>query len=373
MQHVVSCGNRLCGVARWRRRRQSAAGSPFHLSPNDDMLGVYTEGRESSMGINGIIKWNRKLTCCQNPFPKDAFRLRISLDICFVGAEHDGVGWIKLHELIRAVNDPWQILLVPSCSIGAHPAPAPAVWESERPFYSFTLRHEMVLWVNSWSTTFTAVWSMAPANAATWDWFNSWAMVCCSVHIEICPRLLWVCSQQLVMFINCLNHGRFYLAGHRAKGCAHIPGAGAGARSSTSRSCEWQSTVYTGDHFRSHTSNSGRMWMEQIKSVYSCLFMRVRPESLVEPKPESSVLDTWQEGPAYPAFFALLMSASSQQSVISKTVWVPVQCRYNKLLITRCQEQWKQPWVRLPLLFGCSVWAVTDLSSTVALSLVRRN
>lgn len=123
--------------------------------------GLFGEGRGSFMGINGIIKWNRKLTrCCWNPY-EGCICLGVRLDVCFMGAERDWVGWIKLHELIREVNDPWQILLVPAAPLVlVQSLPWLCVGE-KKAFYSFTLRDEMVLWFNSWGTTFSAAWSMA--------------------------------------------------------------------------------------------------------------------------------------------------------------------------------------------------------------------
>lgn len=166
LQRVVSCGKSLCGVAVWRRRRLVRLWQllTIYLTMMTYFGGkkraVCREGRGSFMGINGIIKWNRKLTHCQSPY-EGCIRLQVRLDICFMGAEHDWDGWIKLHELIRAVNDPWRISLVPAAPLVLiQSLPLLCVGE-KKAFYNFTLRDEMVLWVHCWSKTFWAAWSMA--------------------------------------------------------------------------------------------------------------------------------------------------------------------------------------------------------------------
>lgn len=114
-QHVVSCGKSLCGVEGWRRR--IFVRLTVYLTMMTYFGGkkraVCRKGSGNFMGINGIMKWNRKLTCCQSSY-EGCIRLQVRLDVCFMGAEYDWAGWIKLHELIRAVNDPWEISLVPA-------------------------------------------------------------------------------------------------------------------------------------------------------------------------------------------------------------------------------------------------------------------
>lgn len=117
--------------------------------------------------------------------------LRVRLDICFMGAEHDWAEWIRLHELIRAVNDPWQILLVPAAPLVLiQPLPWLCVGENKT-FCSSAVRHEMVLLANCWSTTFSAAWSVT-LQMHPWETdsaVKTW-------HAETCRRLsrVWVCN-----------------------------------------------------------------------------------------------------------------------------------------------------------------------------------
>lgn len=186
-------------------------------------------------------------------------------------------------------------LACPSCSIGAHPVSAPAVCGREKAFYKFTLRDEMVLWVNSWSTTFTAASSMALQMAPR---ESRWADVTgCWQRGVGCSQTVWI------------------MRGFILQGCDR-----AGGSSPASRCHVKQRTVHAEARFRSRTSSSERMWTERIKSVYSCLFMRVclKPRSATRgmhpPSPPLKALrDAQQEGSVYTSCFLPVSSRLPDQ------------------------------------------------------------
>lgn len=161
LQHMDSCCKSHCGVSSWCRGRLCASSSPFISQWWHTLEKKVSLQRlpENFMRIRGIIKCNRKLMCGQNPYEGCA-RLQVRLDICFMAAEHDWAGWIKPHKLIRGVNDPWQILLVPAAPLVLIQS-LPWLCGREKAVYNLASRDETALWVNSWSTTFSAAWSMA--------------------------------------------------------------------------------------------------------------------------------------------------------------------------------------------------------------------
>lgn len=120
-----------------------------------------------------------------------------------------------------------------------------------------------------------------------------------------------------------------------------------------------QSTVHTHRkaQFRSCSSSyssSERMWMEPIKSVYSCLFMGVRlqPRSWSE-RHASSSPNAQQEGPVY-----ILQSFFSHLPKISKNRASGVEIK-NTIDVFN----WRiRPCANLTPLLGSSVSAMTGLA-----------
>ncbi len=84
--HVATVSEELRGDA--GEDRAPLAAPSIYLTMMTYLGKKKREGRGSFMGIDGIIKYNRKPTCCQNPY-EGCTRLRVSLDACFMGAEHD--------------------------------------------------------------------------------------------------------------------------------------------------------------------------------------------------------------------------------------------------------------------------------------------
>lgn len=184
-------------------------------------------------------------------------------------------------------------LACPSCSIGAHPVLTLTVCGREKGLF----------FCNYWMKWFFELIAEARLSQPT-----AKRICTCShvrlieqlrfvVHTETCRRLLWVVS------FNGLNYG-FVLQGPVPKAPLLLTWM-----------YVWQSSVYTRAHFRSCTSNSERMRIEQIKTVYSCLFMRVHHEP--EMNREASIpcpncpSYAQQEGPVYTAVSGLFIPASS--------------------------------------------------------------
>lgn len=114
-----------------------ASGSFFHPSRSDDIRerNVRSTPWMGQGAFHG--NWLNNKAKQEADVLSNCWGKMHSQDVCFMGAEHDWAEWIKLHELIRAVNDPWQIMLVPA----APPLPVRCVGE-KRAFYSSTLRDE---------------------------------------------------------------------------------------------------------------------------------------------------------------------------------------------------------------------------------------
>lgn len=132
--------------------------------------------------------------------------------------------------------------------------PPDSVWERKG---FFEISHQEMRWFFELVTE-AWLWINGPTNAAVWERIGSCAHWNMSQVVQ---------SVLLIVSFNCLNHQRFYLPEPGAKGslqafmCSHWNAP--------------QLTVYTEAHFRSRPCSSERMWMERIKSVYSCLFMGV--------------------------------------------------------------------------------------------------
>lgn len=130
----------------------------------------------------------------------------------------------------------------------------------------------MVLLDNCWSTTFSAAWSMT-LQMRPWE-TDSGVKNCSCIHVESCHRLLWgVCYW--LHHLTVWNTSGF-VTGPRVKGFLD--------------SCVLVVTHLLVTHMCGKVQytqrlilgvkpvSSERMCMERIKSVYSCLFMRVHLE-----------------------------------------------------------------------------------------------
>lgn len=198
-------------------------------------------------------------------------------------------------------------LACPSCSIGAHSVSAPTVCGREKAFLQFHIKG----WDASLSWQLKHdFWSMAPQ-------MQPCKSRSAAAHIETCHRLLgvyyWLCPLTVWIIRGFILQGPVPKTLQTSM-CPVAP---------ASHSHVWQITVYTEAHFRSPPSSSERMWMERIKSVYSCLFMGVHLKP--ELKWEACVLcpnalrDAQQEGPVYICNICHVLCQPPHTSPISKT------------------------------------------------------
>lgn len=174
--------------------------------------------------------------------------------------EHDQAGWIKPHELIRAANDPWQILLVPAALLVFIQTLHRLCVGDRKAFFSFT-------WRMRWFFELVAAaWVSRQFDQRPHKHCHK-QISSREVVLHTLEHVMGCCKSVTLVSSHWLNQEvlscQFDATALCTSPCAV-----------SSLSHLLPSTVkYTGAYFRSRIlATQGGMWIEQIQSVYSCLF-----------------------------------------------------------------------------------------------------